>query len=195
VFRVLARASILMAVAPSVPVAWWPGARALPDSVIRRLPRPVAPDRITTLYPSGSRVIAIPVDGGRPVPSRRAAPPVGPVLAAAPWGEPLLPFAGVTVSTCQVPRQWLRSESLAAQVIAMPRARPKSAPPTPAPPTSASPMPRHATIIQLPRQPRQWPPAIDQRRPHGRFRRAAALALGLLLSLVAVEAAARSTRR
>ena len=124
VYRVLARASILLAVAPSAPVGWWPGSRTLPDSVLRRLPMVVRPEHVTTLSPSGSRVVTIPVDGGRPVPSRRPVPPVGPVLAAAPWGEPLVPFAGVTVSTCQVPRQWLRSESPAPEVIPVTRGSP-----------------------------------------------------------------------
>lgn len=186
-FRVLARASILLAVAPPVPVAWWPGARTLPESVLRRLPRIVQPARVTTLYPSGTRVVAIPIDGGRPVPSRRSTSPGGSVMIAAPWGEPLVPFAGVTVSTCEVPRQWLRSEARTGDVIALPVAR-RALTPTPA---------AHATITQLPRQPRQWPApvAASPRGAHGRFRRAVTLALGLLVSLVAVEAAARSSRR
>ena len=113
---VLARASMLLAVAPSAPVAWWPGSRTLPDSVLRRLPRVVQPQQVTRLFPSGSPVVAIPVEGARPVPSRRPDPPVGPMLAAAPWGEPAVPFAGVTVSTCQVPRQWLRPGIRSAEI-------------------------------------------------------------------------------
>jgi len=190
VFRVLARMSILLAVAPPAPVAWWPGARTLPESVLRRLPRVVRPDQVTTLYPSRSRVIAIPVDGGRPVPPRNSTLASGPAITAAPWGEPLVPFSGVRVATCQVPRQWLRPEARTAEVIALSDVRPVLAPPAP----QAA---RHATTVHLPGQPRQWPASAvnDQPRSHGRFRRAATLALGLLVSLVAMEAAARSTRR
>ena len=176
---------MLLAVAPPAPVAWWPGSRTLPESVLRRLPRVVPTDRLATLRPSGVTVVAIPVDGGRPVPSRRAPGPVGPVLAGAPWGEPLAPFAGVTVTTCQVPRQWLRPETIP-EVIAMPLARTLAA-------AVAAPLPPRATITQFPRQPRPWPTPVEQR-PHGRFRRVATLALGLLISFVAVEAAARTSR-
>jgi hypothetical protein len=184
VYQVLARAFILLAAAPSAPVGSWPGARTLSDSVLRRLPTFVRPEHVTMLSPSGSRVVTIPVDGGRPVPSRRPAPPVGPVLAAAPWGEPLVPFAGVTVSTCQIPQLWLRSESRAAEVIPMTRERP-----VPVPPPA-----QHATITQFPRRPLHWPAAVDQHRPHGRLRRVATLALSLLVSLVVMEAAARTSR-
>ena len=56
------RAAGLMALAPPTPVAWWPGARSLPDSVVRRLPR--AKDRV-----------ALPVDGGRSATGQVVTPP------------------------------------------------------------------------------------------------------------------------
>ncbi len=171
------RATGLMAVAPSTPGAWWPGARMLPDSVMRRLPRAMGR-------------IAIPVDDGRAA-TVRVAGPAEPELVAltAPWGEPTSPFAGVTVSTRQVPLSWLRPERPVGRAVPMPiRADPLPA---------SVPIARPATITELPRTPRAVPqvPAVGHRGPIGRFRRAAALALGLLVSLVAVEAAARSGRR
>ena len=186
-FGVLARATILIAVAPPAPVAWWPGARTLPESVLRWLPRIAQSGSVIRMLPSGARVVAIPVDGGRPVPARRAAAPVGPVLAAAPWGEPPVPFAGVTVSTCQVPLHWLGSGSGVAEVIAMPIVRGAAAE-TP-PPLS------QATITQFPRRPQPGHTPIAPRRSRGHFRRMVTLALGLIVSLVALEAAARSSRR
>jgi hypothetical protein len=112
----------------------------------------------------------------------------------APWGEPLTPFAGVTVSTRQVPLSWLRPEPPAG------RAAPMVITSVPMSASVASGMPAavpHATITQLRRSPRTMPPAAaaGQHGAFGRFRRAAALAVGLLVSLVAVEAAARSGRR
>jgi hypothetical protein len=175
VFRVLARASMLLAVAPVSPVSWWPGAHTLPESVLRRLPNSGYRGQTATLQPSGTRVIAIPVEGGRAAIRPRTLVAPLPGAMAAPWGEPLVAFAGVTVSTCQVPHAWLR----------------------PATKPVAAPAPR-ATITPLRRQPRAWPPVqsvVSRPGPHGRFRRAATLALGLFVSLVAVEAAARSTRR
>ncbi len=130
----MARATMLLVVAPPAPVAWWPGARTLPDSVLRRLPRVAQPTRVARLLPTGALVVAIPVDGGRPVPSRRSRAALGPVLDAAPWGEPRVPFAGVTVTTCQVPGHWLRSEAHTADVIAMPMARATAV--VPAPPSA-----------------------------------------------------------
>jgi hypothetical protein len=201
VLRVLARASLLLAVAPSLPSDPWPGARTLPDSVLRRLPRAIMPAQVTVRPASGTRMIAIPVDGGRPVPPRRPASPAGPVIAAAPWGEPLVPFAGVTVSTCLVPQEWLRSGTRTAEVIEVSRARavPMMSPLLLTPPLSVSPPARQATITQFPHLPRPWPGTVAvvgaQRRPHGRFRRTATLAVGLLISLVVLQAAARTTRR
>ncbi len=188
--RVLAQASLLLAVAPSVPGAWRPGARPLSESVLRRLSRPSVARSMTTLLPSRSRVVAIPIDGGRRSSVSTPTQAAGPVLVAAPWGEPRVPFAGVTVSTCEVPRHWLRPEPRVADIIPMPGSRPVLA-------AAVPPVTRHATISQLPRQPRHWPATVvsEPQRPHGRLRRAATLALGLLVSLVAVEAAARSTRR
>lgn len=197
-FRVLLRASILLAVAPPVPVSWWPGARTLPESVLRRLPNGGArgADRghVVTLHPSGARVVAIPIGGGRAVPLRESAVSAGAVVVAAPWGEPVIPFAGVTVSTCQVPRVWLRPETQRTDIIPMPVSRTVV---THAASRAATAAPS-ATITHLPRQPRTWPTtpaAIGRHGAHGRFRRAVTLALGLFVSLVAVEAAARSSRR
>jgi len=201
VLRVLARASLLLAVAPPLPSDLWPGARTLPDSVLRRLPRAIVPAQVTVRPASGTRMIAIPVDGGRPVPARRPASPTGPVIEAAPWGEPLVPFAGVTVSTYLVPQEWLRSGNRTAKVIEVSRARPVPvmSPLPVAPPLAIPPPPRQATITQFPHQPRPWPGAVAaagvQRRHHGRFRRAATLAVGLLISFVVLEAAGRIAHR
>lgn len=201
VLRVLARASMLLAIAPPLPSDLWPGVRALPGSVLRLLPRPVVPAQVAVRPASGTRMIAIPVDGGRPVPSRRPASSAGPVIAAAPWGEPLVPFVSVTVSTCLVPQEWLRSGIRTAEVIGVSRARPVPvmSPPPVTPPLSFPPPARQATISQFPHEPRPWPGTIAaagaQRRRHGRFRRATTLAVGILISLVALEAAARATRR
>ncbi len=197
-FGVLARATMLMAVAPPVPVSWWPGARALPESVLRRLPnagtRRVERAPVTGHVSSGARIIAIPVDGGHTV-GVHDAPTIERIVASmtAPWGEPPVPFLGVTVSTCEVPRSWLRATPMGGTVIPMRSARVST---TPAPRAAVAPA-RRATIIELPRQPRALPPvaALGVARSRGRFRRALTLAFGLLLSLVAVEAAARSGRR
>ncbi|MCY7417214.1 MAG: hypothetical protein LH650_01725, partial [Chloroflexi bacterium] len=97
-----------------------------------------------------------------------------------PWGEPLVPFAGVTVTTCEVPRAWVRPARPTMPAVVAPALTPR------------------ATITQLPRPPRAWPPVqsvISRPGPHSRYRRAATLALGLFVSLIAVEAAARSSRR
>ncbi len=178
--RVLAWASMLLAVAPASPVSWWPGAHTLPESVLRRLPNGPYRGDTTALRPSGSRVIAIPVGSGAAAPLPRTGARTQSSTISAPWGEPRVPFAGVTVTTCEVPRAWVRP-----------------ARPTMPPVVASAPTPR-ATITQLPRQPRAWPPVqsvISRPGPHSRFRRAATLALGLFVSLVAVEAAARSGRR
>ncbi len=180
---VLVRTAGLMVLAPPTPVAWWPGARTLPDSVMRRLPRAIGR-------------IAMPLDGGQPTPARviTAAEPE-PVLMAAPWGEPASPFVGVMVSTRQVPLSWLRPEAPAGRALPMPVTFvPVASPPTLARHTT---VPRAATITELPRAPRTMPQvsAVGHHGTIGRFRRAAALAVGLLVSLVAVEAAARSGRR
>lgn len=203
--RVLARASLLLAIAPPMPVSWWPGAHTLPDSVLRRLPngatRIIDPATLTSLRPSGARVISIPVRGGPSaaitgVPQRPGSSLPGPRMVAAPWGEPSVAIPGVTITTCEVPRAWVRPQSPSlrpggATVIPIRAAN------MPATGSAVAPTPR-ATITPFPHQPRTWEPtpAVPPRRQaHGRFRRAATLALGLLVSLVAVEAAARSGRR
>jgi hypothetical protein len=204
VFGVLARATMLMAVAPPVPVSWWPGASTLPESVLRRLPgagtRRVERAPVTGHPPSSARIIAIPVDDGRRV-GNHDAPAIERIVASmtAPWGEPPVPFLGVTVSTCEVPRSWLRDTPIGGTVIPMRAPRVSTTPEEragPAPRAAVAPA-RRATIIELPRQPRALPPvaALGVARSRGRFRRALTLAFGLLLSLVAVEAAARSGRR
>jgi len=180
VIRVLVRASMLLVVAPASPVSWWPGAHTLPESVLRRLPNARHRGDTTALRPSGARVISIPVDGGAATPLPRTSATTQPGTIGAPWGEPRVPFAGVTVTTSEVPRAWVR-------------------PARPTMPAVVAPALTHrATITQLPHQPRAWPPVqsvISRPGPHSRFRRAATLALGLFVSLVAVEAAARSSRR
>ena len=204
-FQALTRAAILIAVAPPAPVSWWPGARTLPESVLSRLPggasRAIDRLEVTRLRPSGTRVVAIPIDGGRATPRRNVATPAVAAMTA-PWGEPASPFAGVTVTTAWVPREWLRPGPLDGTIIQLPRTTLARAVATPAasgspasPPTINAP---RATVTALPRQMRTWPDAPATpglMRSFGRFRRAAALAVGLLVSLVAVEAAARSGRR
>ena len=163
-FRALARATMLMVVAPSAPVAWWPGAAPLTDSLRRRLPvRTVAPvRRVTTfLAASGREVVAIPV--------RSAG-------MCAPWGEPE-PIAGVVIHTSPVPTAWLAPAAVGVPV--------GSVAPTPLVSTPAS--ATRSVVAQTPHRSRG--PAA------ARFRRAAALVVGLLVSLVAVEAAARAGRR
>ena len=169
------RATGPLAVAPSTPGAWWPGARMLPESVMRRIPRAMGR-------------IAIPVTDGRAATVPAPAEPE-PMAMTAPWGEPTSPFAGVTVSTRQVPLSWLRPER--------PMGRGVPVPVVAGPLAASGATARPATITELPRAPRTVPqlPATGPRGPIGRFRRAAALAVGLLVSLVAVEAAARSGRR
>ena len=61
-----------------------------------------------------------PSTAGRATPRRNVATPSVPAMAA-PWGEPASPFAGVTVTTSWVPREWLRPGPLDGTIIQMPR--------------------------------------------------------------------------
>jgi hypothetical protein len=186
----LTRATLLV-IAPPAPVAWSPGTPPLTESLRARViagAGSAAERAIEVLPVTGRRVVAVPVDAamrwiiGTQVRGidGRVAIPVGasPVASlVAPWGEPD-PVAGVTMRTSTIPSSWLRApvavprEHAAAEVTAAMEA-PR---PTPAPRT-----------LQR-REPRPMPTSV-------RIRRAAVMAFGLLVSLVAVEAAARVGRR
>ena len=192
-FRALTRAT-LMVIAPSAPVAWSPGTPPLTEALRARVLAGAASaaERAMEVLPvSGRRVVAVPVDaamrriigtqpriiGTQPGSfERRVAVPVGPGHAAlaAPWGEPD-PVPGVVLRTRWVSATWLR-------------------PPTPAPAgarpevaSTADPGPRPLARPIVRREP-PVPPSM-------RIRKAAVMAFGLLVSLVAVEAAARVGRR
>jgi hypothetical protein len=85
---------------------------------------------------------------------------------------------GVTLRTSAIPSGWLRAP------MVVPRERPAAAE------TAAveEPRPTPATRAVQRREPRPMPTSV-------RIRRAAVMAFGLLVSLVAVEAAARVGRR
>jgi hypothetical protein len=185
VFRALARATFLV-IAPSAPVAWSPGVAPLSESLRARVLAGAgsAAERAVTVLPaSGRRVVSVPVEAavrrvvgiavGGPGPS-----PIGRWVRA-PWTEPE-PVPGVVVRTSLVPAVWL-------------------APPTPG---------RHATGSGRPAPPVEQTiaPIRPVHSPTGQYavvplpastrvRRAAMMAFGLLVSLVAVEAAARVGRR
>jgi hypothetical protein len=210
VFRALARATFLV-IAPSAPVAWSPGVTPLSESLRARVLAGAgsAAERAVTVLPaSGRRVVSIPVEAavrralGIPVGTavgRGVGIPVGRAVGRAaghpidltrlsatfgrwiraPWTEPE-PVPGVVIRTSLVPSVWLAPQN----------------------PVRHADMPgRHATVAD---------PVIAAGRPvHSptgqqkvvplpastRVRRAAMMAFGLLVSLVAVEAAARVGRR
>jgi hypothetical protein len=163
---------MLMVVAPSAPVAWWPGAAPLTGSLLRRLPARAtapAPRPITTLPVSGREVVALRVEGD----------------PACPWGEPD-GVSSVVIRTSIVPSHWLRP--VAAPRVAATTNWWSEADVADVP----SPVAAVATPSPMPRPQDRQPP---QPTTAARLRRAAALAVGLLVSLVAVEAAARAGRR
>jgi hypothetical protein len=132
---------------------------------------------------SGRRVVALPVDTamrwiiGEESAStgRRVAMPVGPVPPmVAPWGEPD-PVPGVVMRTSTVPTRWLRRPAPPTTSIALA-------------PTAQLEEQRDVPPPAMRRDPRPMPPSV-------RVRKAAVMAFGLLISLVAVEAAARVGRR
>jgi hypothetical protein len=177
-----------MVIAPSAPVAWSPGSPPLTEAVRARVLAGAASaaERALEVLPmSGRRVVAVPVDTAmrwivgtqHTDGERRVAVPVGPGHATlvAPWGEPD-PMPGVVMRTTSVPTAWLRSPTAAA-------ARAPSMLATEQGPRAAS-----ATHPVVRRETRPMPPSM-------RLRKAAVMAFGLLVSLVAVEAAARVGRR
>jgi hypothetical protein len=186
-FRALTRATLLV-IAPSAPVAWSPGTPPLTEALRARVlagATSAAERAIEVLPVSGRRVVAVPVDaamrwiiGTQPttIEGRRAVP-VGPGHAAlvAPWGEPD-PVPGVILGTTSVPATWLRPPT------------PTAAPVLPTAPTAD--VPRSAPLARP--VARREPPAMPASM---RLRKAAMMAFGLLVSLVAVEAAARVGRR
>lgn len=179
---VLLRATFL-AVAPVAPVTWRPATRGIP-----------AQRRVARMPGTGARVVAIPVGPG-PLEARAIdlPRPLSEATLRAPWGEPATPFTGVTVTTARVPEAWLRPPARPIATIIPIRPSQVIAPAltTPAHP------PVPATIVHLPRAPRAVPPApaAGTHRPRGRLRGGLTLAVGLIVSLVAVEVAARSGRR
>jgi hypothetical protein len=178
-----------MVVAPPAPVAWSPGTPPLTDALRARVLAGAvsAAERAVQVLPaSGRRVVAVPMDTairriiGEPAsPSaRRVVIPVDRapgVPRVAPWGEPE-PVPGVAVRTSAVPATWLQRPSVAAGRT------------EPAPAVMAR-QPRPASVQPVAhREPRPMPASV-------RIRKAAMMAFGLLVSLVAVEAAARVGRR
>lgn len=200
VFRALTRAT-LMVIAPSAPVAWSPGTPPLTETLRARViagAASAAERAIEVLPVSGRRVVVVPVETAvRRViaersrsSDRRVALPVGAPSTGtlmAPWGVPE-PVPGVVVRTNAVPVTWLRrppagppSVVTAAVAVPAPRSAPRPAP-AQRPETEQRPEP-------APRpEPRPVPTSM-------RIRKAAVMAVGLLVSLVAVEAAARVGRR
>ena len=138
------------------------------------------------LTPLSPRVVAVPVDtamrriigASSPAAARRVAIPVGPSSTSsmvAPWREPD-PVPGVVLRTKAVPATWLRRPPVVASHPAIS-------------PTATVEEPRRALAQPLARrEPRPMPASV-------RIRKAAMMAFGLLVSLVAVEAAARVGRR
>ena len=186
-FRALTRTTLLV-VAPSTPVAWSPGAAPLSDSLRARVlagAGSAAVRAVAVMPTSGRRVVSVPVgqqrDAARPaVPSaaRIAVPVQRPAESmVAPWGEPD-PVKGVVMRTSLVPAHWLRPTAVP------PPARPVVAPEPAMAPRS------HAPVVTIPVRPdvRPVPASV-------RIRKAAMMAFGVLVSLVAVEAAARVGRR
>lgn len=191
----MTRATLLV-IAPPAPVAWSPGTPPLSDSLRARVlagAGSIAERAVAVLPASGRRVVGLPVGATlrpasvhdrprRPV-GERVAIPVAAVPSAAsvdtPWATAEA-VPGVAVRTSRVPAEWLRpfvppSQRPVGALARLPR-------PTPEPGLAAA-RPRPA------RQPERALPASV------RLRRAAVMAFGLLVSLVAVEAAARVGRR
>lgn len=162
----------------------------------------------------GTHPRRVPEQARVPVAARVRVPVVGPrdmgtgapSRARVPWDEPV-PVSGVTVRTSQVPTSWLRPTA-PSPVVA-----PRPLVPTPVVPTSVATTP----VVLTPLVPTPVVPTISQaqtgslergapgpttvrrdERPvpaSTRLRRAAMMAFGLLVSVVAVEAAARVGRR
>lgn len=163
--------------APPGPVAWSPGMPPLSESLRARIragagARPVG--ALAILPGSRRRVVRVPVVGSA---VRHVAAAVGASVLgrwmSAPWGD-VEPVGGVSVETSPVPTTWLRPAAASRPVEDAPR-----------PPLSPS-MPVHPPTGQ--RAPVPVPTST-------RIRRAAMMAFGVLVSLVAVEAAARVGRR
>jgi hypothetical protein len=152
---------------------------------------------VAVMPTSGRRVVSVPIDGApradrratasaahasatRRAAERIAVPVHRPVDAAmmAPWGEPD-PVPGVVMRTSLVPSDWLRPT-----------------PPATTPPTVMSIEPAvPARPQRTAAQPSAAPPPVRPVPTSVRIRKAAMMAFGLLVSLVAVEAAARVGRR
>jgi hypothetical protein len=186
-----------MVVAPSAPVAWSPGTSPLSESLrarVRAGAGSAAERAIAVLPVSGRRVVAVPVDtamrciigtGAERTGDRIAIPmgaPRGSMVA--PWGEPD-PVPGVRLRTSPVPDRWLRAPARTSS-----DARPSiGAPIRGVAPSVAATPPQGVTGIPVRRrEPSPMPASV-------RVRKAAMMAFGLLVSLVAVEAAARVGRR
>lgn len=202
-FRAVAHAAITV-IAPPGPVAWSPGMPPLSESLrtrIRAGAGSAAGRAVSVLPASGRRVVGVAVETGRRVAvgtgrvavetgrrvaietgrfetGRVAEAPAGSWMRA-PWGD-VGPMPGVTVRTSPVPVDWLRPP-----VATLPRDGNAVAPaPVPTSPPVQTPV-RHPTGQRTP-----VPVPTSTR-----IRRAAMMAFGLLVSFVAVEAAARVGRR
>lgn len=185
---------MLPIVAPPAPVAWSPGTPPLSESLRARVRAGAGSvaDHVVTMMPaSGRQVVAVPVGaamrrlGGADRPPRpaaeRIAVPVAPVEApvGVPWPS-AVPVEGVVVRTSRVPVEWLRPSTPSSRPPAGPLVAAHRASEPGAIATVARPTARRAE--------RGLPASV-------RIRKAAVMAFGLLVSLVAVEAAARVGRR
>jgi hypothetical protein len=180
-------------IAPSTPVAWSPGTPPLSESLRARVLAGAgsAAERAVRVMPATGRpVVALRVEAPRrrvigsleprPATAPRIPVPVAHAVSTmgAPWGEPD-PVPGVVMRTSLVPLDWLRPSMTAS-------------PPALAPTVASQ-------VHPIPVMPAPLPaPARSDMRPMPasvRIRKAAMMAFGLLVSLVAVEAAARVGRR
>jgi hypothetical protein len=192
----LTRATLLV-VAPSAPVAWSPGTAPLSETLRARVlagAGSAAHRAVAVLPASGRRVVAVPVDVAmRRVIGTAAGPRVAlhverprpdverpsPAPMTAPWGEPDR-VPGVVTRTAVVPPSWVR-----------PPAAIRTSVDTASVDVAAVSTTRHAGLVR----PARGRPELRPMPPSVRIRKAAMMAFGLLVSLVAVEAAARVGRR
>jgi hypothetical protein len=188
VFRALAHATLLV-IAPPAPAGWSPGTAPLSESLRARIRAGAgspAERAVSVLPESGRRVVSVPVEAavrrvvGIPIGRGSTHAPVP--MTRAPWGD-AEPVPGVVVRTSVVPSAWLRRPTAWLRPVAATHA---SGPDH----RSSGPPPAHHPVPNPTRQRDTLPMPTSTR-----VRRAAVMAFGLLVSLVAVEAAARVGRR
>ncbi len=158
--------------APPGPVAWSPGMPPLSESLRARIRAGAgaqAVGALTVLPASGRRVVGVPVGSA----VRHAVASVVGRWMPAPWGD-VDPVRSVTVRTSPVPAAWLRPPAASRPMDDGARHPPSTSIPVHRPTGQRTPVPVPTST---------------------RIRRAAMMAFGVLVSLVAVEAAARVGRR